>query len=149
MYNGKYFSEVQKYCQDCKSGIIKANIYRIKAIDRFYRDLEDERYEFNPKDADFIISIIQKTICHMQGETQDGEPLRGTPFILMPFHKFIIYNLFGIYRKGTKIKKYHEALIFIPRKNVKTSFSAALAYAVGLLYRKSGSKISTTITNIL
>ncbi len=75
----------------------------------------------------------------MQGETQDGEPLRGTPFILMPFHKFIIYNLFGIYRKGTKIKKYHEALIFIPRKNVKTSFSAALAYAVGLLYRKSGS----------
>lgn len=141
MYNGKYFSEVQKYCEDCKSGKIKANIYRIKAIDRFYRDLEDERYEFNPKDADFIISIIQKTICHMQGETQDGEPLRGTPFILMPFHKFIIYNLFGIYRKGTKIKKYHEALIFIPRKNVKTSFSAALAYAVGLLYRKSGSKI--------
>ena len=120
MYNGKYFSEVQKYCDDCKSGKIKANIYRIKAIDRFYRDLEDERYEFNPKDADFIISIIQKTICHMQGETQDGEPLRGTPFILMPFHKFIIYNLFGIYRKGTKIKKYHEALIFGLTSNLVT-----------------------------
>ena len=60
MYNGKYFSEVQKYCEDCKSGKIKANIYRIKAIDRFYRDLEDERYEFNPKDADLISTNLKK-----------------------------------------------------------------------------------------
>ena len=46
--------------------------------------------------------------------------------------------------KGTDITKYHEALIFIPRKNVKTTFAAALAWALTLWYRKSGSKAYIT-----
>lgn len=87
-----------------------------------------------------MIQIIEKTICHQQGEALDGTPLRGTPFLLQPFHKFIIYNLLGFYGAGTDVKRFHEALIFIPRKNVKTSFAAALAWALSLLYRRSGSK---------
>ncbi len=59
----------------------------------------------------------------------------------MTFHKFIIYNLLGFKEKGTIINRFKEALIFIPRKNVKTSFAGALSYALGLLYRNSGSKI--------
>lgn len=43
-------------------------------------------------------------------------------------------------KRGTKITKYHEALIFVPRKNVKTTFAAALSWALSLWYRKSGSK---------
>ena len=50
----------------------------------------------------------------------------------MDFHKFIVYNLLGFKIKGTKVNRFHEALIFIPRKNVKTSFAAGLAYALGL-----------------
>lgn len=60
---------------------------------------------------------------------------------MMSFHKFIIYNLLGFKLRGTEIYRFHEAMIFIPRKNVKTSFAAALSYALGLLQRKSGSKI--------
>lgn len=70
----------------------------------------------------------------------DGTPLRGKPFLLMPFHKFIIYNMVGFKLKGTDILRYHESLIFIPRKNVKSSFAGALAWALSLLYRASGSK---------
>lgn len=140
-FSGKYASDVRWYCEQRLSGKVKCNEYQLKGIERFYRDLENDKYEFDSKDADFVIGIIEKTICHMQGETQEGEPLRGTPFLLMPFHKFIVYNILGFYHKGTSIKRFHEALIFIPRKNVKTSFSAALAYALGLLYRKSGSKV--------
>lgn len=93
--------------------------YLRKTVDRFFRDLEDDRYYLDPKDADFCINIIESTICHQQGETIDGVPLRGKPFKLMPFHKFIIYNLVGIKRKDTGLNKYQEALIYIPRKNVK------------------------------
>lgn len=60
---------------------------------------------------------------------------------LEPFHKFIIYNLLGFYHKGTKIRRFKEAFIFIPRKNIKTSFAAALSWALSLLERKSGSKV--------
>lgn len=141
MANFKNQKEVMDYAEGIVNGTIIANRYRIKACERFLHDLENPAYDFNPKDAEFVISIIESTICHMQGEKRDGSPLRGTPFFLMPFHKFIIYNILGFKLAGTNIYRFHEALIFIPRKNVKTSFAAAFSYALGLLFRKSGSKI--------
>lgn len=68
----------------------------------------------------------------------DGTPLRGKPFLLTSYHKFIVYNLLG-FRTAEKTVRFHEALIFIPRKNIKTSFAGALAWALSLWYRRSGS----------
>lgn len=113
----------------------------IQSCQRFIADLQKPEYDFNPKDAEFVIGIIEKTFVHMQGERLDGTPLRGEPFLLEPFHKYIIYNLLGFYHAGTKERRFKEALIYIPRKNIKTSFAAALAWALGLLHRKSGSKV--------
>lgn len=141
MANYKSYQEVFEYVNGVISGEIVANKYRIKACERFLKDLKNPKYDFEPSQAEFVIGIIENTICHQQGEKLDGTPLRGEPFLLMPFHKFIIYNLLGFKHKGTKINRFHEALIFIPRKNVKTSFAGALAYALGLLYRMSGTKI--------
>lgn len=111
------------------------------ACERFYRDLQNPNYDFEPKNAELVIAIIEQTFTHRQGETIDGIPLRGKPFKLEPYHKFIIYNLLGFYLKDKKITRFHEALIFIPRKNIKTTFAGALAHALGVLYRKSGTKI--------
>lgn len=118
-------------------------------MERFFRDLEDERYEMDFRAPEFCIGIIERTFCHQQGERMDGTPLRGTPFLLEPFHKFIIYNLVGFVLKGTKIVRFHEALIFIPRKNIKTSFAAALAWALALWYRRSGSKVYITAAALM
>lgn len=141
MDNYKNYQEVFDYVNGVISGEIIANKYRIKACERFLRDLKNTAYDFEPSQAEFVIGIIENTICHQQGEKLDGTPLRGEPFLLMSFHKFIIYNLLGFKHKDTKINRFHEALIFIPRKNVKTSFAGALSYALGLLYRMSGTKI--------
>ena len=112
-----------------------------QAVGRFFRDLDNPAYEVRSKGPEFCIQIIEKTICHQQGEKLDGTPLRGTPFLLEPFHKFIIYNLLGFFHAGTDVVRFHEALIFIPRKNIKTSFAAALSWALSLWYRRSGSKM--------
>jgi len=117
---------------------------QIQACNRFLKDLKNSAYDFNPKDAEFVIGIIEKTFVHAQGEKLDGTPLRGTPFLLEPFHKFQVYNLLGFYHRGTKIRRFKEAFIFIPRKNIKTSFAAALAWALGLLELRSGSKVYIT-----
>lgn len=111
-----------------------------QAVDRFFADLDNPEYWMDSKAPEFCIRIIEKTICHQQGEKLDGTPLRGTPFKLEPFHKFIVYNLVGFKLRGTDVVRFHEALIFIPRKNIKTSFAAALSWALSLLYRRSGSK---------
>lgn len=137
----KNWDVVFNYVNDIVSGKRIANKYRIKACERFLTDLQNPEYDFNPKNSEFVIQIIEKTFCHMQGESLDGTPLNGQPFLLEPFHKFIIYNLLGFYLKGTQITRFHECLIFIPRKNIKTTFAGALAYGLGMLYRKSGTKI--------
>lgn len=132
---------VKDYAEGVIGGRIKANKYRKLACRRYINDLKNKAYSFNPKDAEFVIRIIEKTFVHDQGQRLDGTPLRGEPFLLEPFHKFIIYNLLGFYHAGTKKRRYKEAFIFIPRKNIKTRFAAALAWALGLLERRSGSKV--------
>ena len=50
-------------------------------------------------------------------------------------------NLFGFYWKDSDLRRFQEAFIMVARKNGKTAFVAALAFAVGILQRRSGSKI--------
>lgn len=112
-----------------------------QAVERFFRDLENPEYEMDPKAPEFCIGIIEKTLCHQQGEKLDGTPLRGTPFLLEPWQKFIIYNLVGFKLAGTDIVRFHEALVFVPRKQGKTAWAGSLAWALSLWYRKSGAKM--------
>ncbi|BBN99167.1 terminase large subunit [Sporolactobacillus terrae] len=116
----------------------------VQACQRFLKDLKNDKWEFKPKDAEFVIGIIEKTFVHDQGEKLDGTPLRGMPFLLETWQKFIIYELLGFYQAGTKLRRFKEAFIFIPRKNGKTRFIAALSWALSLLNRRSGSKIYIT-----
>ena len=142
--HGKNWPVVLEYAESIRDGRKIACTELGQAVERFFTDLEKPEYDFDTAGPEFCIQIIEKTICHQQGETLDGEPLRGRPFLLEPFHKFIIYNLLGFKLAGTDIVRFHEALIFIPRKNIKTSFAAALAWALALWYRRSGSKVYIT-----
>ena len=129
-----------EYAESIRDGKKIACVELKQAVDRFFRDLENPDYWMDYKSAEFCIQIIENTLCHQQGESLDGTPMRGKPFILQPFQKFCIYNLVGFKLKDTQIVKYHEALIYVPRKNSKSTFAAALAWSLSLLYRKSGSK---------
>ena len=140
----KHLKTVMEYAESIRDGKKVACIETKQCVERFFRDIENPKYELDTKGPEFCIGIIERLLCHQQGETLDGAPLYGKPFHLQPFHDFIIYNLVGIRNKETGIAKFHEALIFIPRKNVKTTFVAALAWALSLYYRKSGSKVYIT-----
>ncbi len=108
---------------------------------RFLSDLKRDDIELRTKDPDFVIKVIQGFMVHKQGEALDGTPLMNSPFLLEPFQMFIIYNLVGWYWTGTKRRRFTEAFIFLPRKNGKTIFAAGLAFGLGLLERKSGSRV--------
>jgi phage terminase large subunit-like protein len=108
---------------------------------RFLDDLKNPKYDFNPKNAEFVIGIIEKTFVHQKGEDMQGRPLRGRPFLLEPWQKFVVYNLLGFYHKGTQLRRFKEAFIMLARKNGKTPFMSALAWGLGLLERRSGAEI--------
>lgn len=137
---GKNWTDVINYAKSIREGEKVACKELQQAVERFFQDFENPDYWMDSKAPEFCIQIIEKTLCHQQGEKLDGTPLRGTPFKLEPYQKFIIYNLVGFKLAGTDIVKYHEALIFIPRKNGKTGLAAALAWALSLWYRRSGAK---------
>ena len=137
----KNYDVVMEYANSIVEGRKVACVEQIAGCKRFLNDLGRSEFEFKPKDAEFVIGIIEKTFVHDQGERLDGSPLRGEPFLLEPWEKFLIYNITGFYLTGTKIRRFKEVFIYIPRKNGKTRFVGALSWALGLLERKSGSKI--------
>lgn len=137
----KNWPTVLEYAKSIQDGTKIACVELRQAVNRFFSDLDNPDYEMDPKAPEFCIGIIEKTLCHQQGEKLDGTPLRGTPFLLEPWQKFIIYNLVGFKLAGTDIVRFHEALVFVPRKQGKTAWAGSLAWALSLWYRKSGAKM--------
>lgn len=135
---------VNKYVNDVISGKKTACKELVEACKRFKDDIASKKYDIHKNEAEFCISLIENTLVHQQGESLKGEPLRGAPFLLQPWQKFIIYNLTAFYKKGTNERQFKEAFIYIPRKNGKTSFMGALAWSLAILSRKSGSKLYIT-----
>lgn len=132
---------VWDYVTGCLDGTILACPDIRQACERFAADLDDPRWDFRPAEAEYAIELIETMLCHQQGQRLDATPLRGQPFLLLPYHKFCVYNLLGFYLAGTDERRFKEAFIFVPRKNIKTTFAAALAWALSLIESPSGSKV--------
>lgn len=132
--------EVIKFAQDIVDGVDIQCRDIVNACKRFFNDLERKDLELRTKDPDIVINLIESTIVLQQGEDMNGLPMLGKPFLLLPWMKFVVYNLLGFYKKGTHERRYKEAFIMVARKNSKTCFIAALAWAVSILQRESGSK---------
>lgn len=130
-----------EYARSIVEGRKVACVETIQMCQRFLEDLKNPLYDFKPKNAEFVIGIIEKTFVHQKGEDMQGRPLRGRPFLLEPWQKFIVYNLLGFYHKDTELRRFKEAFSMVPRKNGKTPFIAALSWGLGLLERKSGAEI--------
>ena len=138
---GKYAKDVLNYAQGVIDGTIIAGEDRFIGCKRFMNMISAPEYEVRTRDADFVIGIIENSFCHKQGERLDGTPLRGTPFNLEPWQKFIIYGMLFFFYPGTIERVVKEAFIYVPRKNGKTILVSALAWALSILQRKSGSVV--------
>lgn len=141
----RYKDIVKKWAEDCTNGTRRMQRFAVGeevrlACQRYLDDLKRKDLILKDDEADMCINIMQNTLVHKQGEGIDGEPLLGKSFMLEPWQMFVVYNLLGLYYKGTNERKYKEAFIEVGRKNGKTSFIAGLAWAVSIMQRHSGSK---------
>jgi phage terminase large subunit-like protein len=90
---------------------------------------------FEPEAAQLYIDFIEECVQHVEGD------MRGKPFILQPWQKAIVANLFGWKKKdefGRTVRRYQEAFIMVARKNGKTPLIAAIALAVFTLDPEAG-----------
>lgn len=82
---------------------------------------------FDGEKAAYYIEFIETCCTHIEGA------LAGQPFLLEPWEKAIVANLFGWYRHdeiGRVCRRFCEVFIYVPRKNGKTPLVAAIANAV-------------------
>lgn len=149
---GKNTLLIDKYVNEILSGEKLACKETVQMCQRYRRDIASGNYDFNVVEAEYVIEVIETQIVHDRGRSLDNVPLRGKPLLLEAWQKFIIYNLLGFYKKGIEditgidltgrgLRKYKEAFIFIPRKNGKTRFIAALSWALSLLAMETGSTL--------
>ena len=114
MASTSYKQACIKYARDVVAGKIKAG-GNVRECQRFLNDLKRNDIELRSRDPDLVINIIRKIMVHKQGETLDGQPLMNTPVLLQPWQVFVVYNIVGWYHKGTNIRRYKEAYIYVPR----------------------------------
>lgn len=78
---------------------------------------------FEDGEAEFYLEYIEKCCTHIEGA------LAKKPFVLEPWQRAIVANLFGWYYRdslGRPARRYNKCLIYVPRKNGKTPLVAAI-----------------------
>lgn len=142
MSKAPHLSGVLKWAQDVYDDHGIEELQRL-GCRRFLDDLDSGRWDFSPALPEWCIEIMTGLFAFSQGETLDGHPLRGKPLELMPWHRFVIYNVAGFYLPGTQIRRFTEADIFAPRKSAKTIPFEAFQATLAMWYRRSGAKAKT------
>src|SRR5690625_4113553 len=69
----KNYETVMEYANSIVEGRKIACKETIEMCQRFLKDLDNNDYDFNPKDAEFVIGIIEKTFVHEKGEDMEGD----------------------------------------------------------------------------
>ncbi|MFS0591722.1 terminase large subunit [Cytobacillus horneckiae] len=139
--NSDNFKVALNYAESIVNGDKVACVENKLAAKRFLNDLKRDDLDFRQDQFDLVIGLIEGTVAHQQGEDLKGNPLKGKPLKLQPWQIFVIVNLVGFFMKGSNVRRFHESLLMIARKNGKTAFASALGWALSILDRKSGSKL--------
>lgn len=108
-----------QYAEDVLSGKIVTGHYIRLAVERFYRLMGDERYEFSEKKVDQVCEFIS-IIHHYTGKHA------GKPFVLEAWQEWIVASMYGFYLRGTNERLVQSAYIEMARKQGKSAFASAL-----------------------
>ncbi len=109
---------------------------RLNATPRIwgYRDLRGRLWLFDPYEGNRAIRWIETFCGHRKGEWA------GKPFLLAPWQKRIVRQLFGWF--GTDgLRKHRTAWIEVPRKNGKSTLCAAIGLFLLIGDREPGAEI--------
>lgn len=91
------------------------------AAKRFLSDLQREDIYFDEVEANHCINFIERYCLQWEGDWE------GKPFILEPWQKFALQNIYGWIRKDNGRRRFNKAYIQISKKNGKSSFCGGVS----------------------
>lgn len=95
---------------------------------------QSEGYWFDAETAELYINFAEAACTHVMGD------LAGKNILLEPWQRCILANLFG-WKDEKGLRRYREALIYIPRGNAKTTLAAIIVICSMCLDGEKGSEI--------
>lgn len=78
-------------------------------------------YYFDEVAADRVVWFIETHLRHTLGE------FAGQPFVLEPWQRKATRDIFGWKRRRDGLRRYRRVLVYVPRKNGKSTWGSALA----------------------
>ena len=91
-------------------------------------------YYFDVQAADLAVAFVEKLLVHIKGQWA------GQPFILQPWERDVIREIFG-WKRPDGTRKYRRAYIEIARKNGKSTLAAAIACILLFLDDEPGAEV--------
>ncbi len=78
-----------------------------------------EGHWFDTKGAQLALDFFPECLQHVKGE------LGGQPFVLLPWLQAVTAAIYG-WKTPEGLRRYREVLVYVPRKNAKTMWSAGI-----------------------
>src|ERR1035438_1419720 len=118
-----YSDTATKYAVDVVAGTIPACKWIRLAAARHLENLNrpNFEYEFCDEQANRACEFIE-LLPHTKGRWA----ARREKLVLQPWQVFIVCSIFGWLNKETRLRRYREAYICVPRKNGKSPLAAAI-----------------------
>lgn len=118
-----YIAIAKEYASDVVSGRQIACRYVRLVCQRFLDDLErDFAYRFDASKATKVCKFIE-LMPHIKGRWAQHKEVIN----LEPWQCFIVVNIFGWVFKSSGLRRYRRVYIEVPRKNAKSTLTAAIA----------------------
>ncbi len=118
-------AEAVDYARGVADRRIAAGNHVRLACERFLIDLDeaikpDARWGFAPELAEAAM-LFASQLPNIKG------PEAGGKLRLMPWQRLIFTAVFGMVERGTRIRRYRQATVWVPRGNGKTTIAAPIA----------------------
>ena len=89
---------------------------------------------FDADAASIVLDFFPECLRHVKGE------LAGTPFVLEPWQSAVVANLFG-WKRPDGTRRYRRGMLYVPRKNGKTTLAAGILLYVLFCDGEPGAEI--------
>src|SRR4028118_1491674 len=117
-------AEAVAYAEAVVAGTVPAGRLARLACERFLRDKAAAEAGAGP--WGFEPDLVEAALLFAGQMPNIKGPEAGRPLRLMPWQRFVFANLFGFVERGTKTRRFRQAVIYVPRGNGKTTIAAPI-----------------------
>ena len=131
-----YTDRAKRYCQLIIDRTYPASRFTVSACKRFLDDLDrtDWRWTYDEAKAHKVCQFIE--LCPHEKGSKQGQSIQ-----LEDFQCWIVCNIFGFVDRTSRLRRFREAVLMIPRKNGKSPLAAAISLYMAFFDGEKGAEV--------